>query len=417
MDPTKHCTRCGLDKPTTAFSPRTESKDGLRSACKECTAANERTRYHARTRKEVPTEPIPDGFEVRNVSSQVDPDGKLEKQWIDARREGPAVEEILDAVPSGHRVKALSTLIGENGQVRAQWIKTDQTRENHLAAALEALSTIAHRWQGKADPTPTPKVDTERLLTLYPMGDPHIGMFSWEPETGAHFDLKIAERNACRAIDRLVEISPATGKAVLVNIGDFFHSDSRKNQTTAGTPVDVDGRFAKVLGVGVRIMRYHIDRILTKHGECEVKTLGGNHDADTAAMLAICLSQFYEREPRVKIDTSPAKFQKYRFGRNLFGFTHADTVKLAALGEIMACDWPHDWAETFHRYWFTGHIHHKTVTELRGCIVESLRTLASADAWHRGQGYRSGRDMQAIVYDLDRGEVLRNRVGILEIEE
>ena len=409
----KTCTKCLVEKPLEAFARRADS-GAFRSACRECEAAAERTRYEKR---KLPTDAVPDGFELRNVSTQVDADGMTEKQWLDSRREAASSTDHVPALPVGHRLKGVSTLVGPQGQVLAQWQKTDQAAVDKRAAALEALTTIADVWQGKVDPAPAPPVDTERLLTLYPMGDPHIGMFSWEPETGASFDLKIAERNACEAIDRLVAISPASQKALLVNIGDFFHSDSRKNQTTAGTPVDVDGRFAKVLGVGVRILVYHVHRILTKHAECEVKILGGNHDADTAAMLSVCLSLFFSREPRVKIDTSPAKFQKYRFGKNLFGFTHQDSVKIDALGEIMACDWPHDWSEAPHRYWFTGHIHHKTVTELRGNVIcESLRTLASGDAWHRGQGYRSGREMQAIVYDLELGEKLRNRVGIMEIE-
>lgn len=405
----KICPGCKLDLPLEAYGVDRSEKHGRKHRCKACRAG----RMHA-----VPIKPaVPEGFEVATLASKIAEDGTTEGQWIGARRESEHSTDVQPSVPSGHRLKGISTLVDGEGQVRAQWIKTDQNREDRLQAALAALSTIADRWQGKADPVPTPPTNTDRLLTMYPMGDPHIGMFSWEPETGAHFDLKIAERIQCRAIDRLVALTPRSKRAVLVNIGDFFHSDSRKNQTTAGTPVDVDGRWAKVLGVGVRIMRYLIDRILTKHEDATVFTMGGNHDADTAQMLAICLAQFYEREPRVKIETSPAKFQRYRFGRNLFGFTHADTVKLDQLGEIMACDWPQDWAETQHRYWITGHIHHKTVTELRGCIVESLRTLASADAWHRGQGYRSGRDMQAIVYDHDLGEVLRHRVGISELEE
>ncbi len=401
----KRCKHCQQDLPITAFL---EYRPGHpRAVCRTCFNANRDRR---------PVDSIPDGFDLSRVSTRVDSEGQTLSQWLEARKQGETFEEIQPSVPSGHRLKGVSTLVDGTGNVRAQWIKTNQGAEDRLKCALEALSTIAEGWKGLADPVPPPAIDTERLMTLYPMGDPHIGMFSWEPETGVSFDLKIAERNACDAIDRLVAISPATDRAVLANIGDFFHSDSRKNQTTSGTPVDVDGRFAKVLGVGVRIMRYHIDRILTKHGTCDVKSLGGNHDADTSAMLRICLQQFYEREPRVMIDTSPSKFQKYRFGKNLFGFTHQDTVKIDALGEVMACDWPMDWAECPHRYWFTGHIHHKTVTELRGCIVESLRTLAGSDAWHHGQGYRSGRDMQAIIYDRDLGEKFRNRVGIMEIE-
>ena len=144
-------------------------------------------------------------------------------------------------------------------------------------------------------------------------------------------------------------------------------------------------------------MRRAIDRMLAKFEIVDVICEIGNHDWHTSIMLAICLDQYYENEPRVTVDTSPAKYHWYRFGQNLIGVTHGDTVKLADLGEIMACDRAQDWGDTKHRYWITGHIHHDTVKELRGCTVESFRTLAPADAWHRGQGYRSGRDLKLLV--------------------
>lgn len=34
------------------------------------------------------------------------------------------------------------------------------------------------------------------------------------------------------------------------------------------------------------------------------------------------------------------------------------------------------------------------------------------DAWHQGQGYRAGRDMQMIVHHREHGEVERHRVDV-----
>jgi hypothetical protein len=76
---------------------------------------------------------------------------------------------------------------------------------------------------------------------------------------------------------------------------------------------------------------------------------------------------------------------------------------------------PQDWGASTHRYWYVGHVHHKDVKEYPGCIVEYVRTLAARDAWHQGQGYRAGRDMQLIVHHREHGEIERHRcdVGML----
>jgi hypothetical protein len=50
--------------------------------------------------------------------------------------------------------------------------------------------------------------------------------------------------------------------------------------------------------------------------------------------------------------------------------------------------------------------------EFPGVIWESFRTLAGKDAWTASKGYRSGRDMYAIVHAKDYGEVERHRVDI-----
>ena len=64
-----------------------------------------------------------------------------------------------------------------------------------------------------------------------------------------------------------------------------------------------------------------------------------------------------------------------------------------------------------YRYWLTGHIHTQKQFEFPGCLVESFRVLAPQDAWASNKGYRSGRDMKAIVYHIDFGEVSRVTVN------
>lgn len=402
----KVCPKCSASKDADSeFNADKHQADGRFRICKQCRQKSTKP----------PLEAVPEGFHVSHVGTLVDEQGNTEKQWIGAKPEPIASAEHQPAIPTGHIVKGVSSLLDGQGKLIAQWVKTKDGSGDPVAMLLEAMKDI-DCWSGKSEPSPwlARPVDDD-LMCIYPMGDPHIGMFAWGAETGANHDVKIAERDLYTAVDHLVQLAPHAKRALIVSVGDFFHADNRGNTTTGGTPVDSDGRWPKVLAAGIRLMRRVIDRALEKHEQVTVICEIGNHDWHTSIVLATCLAQFYEREPRVTIDTSPAKFHWYRFGANLIGTTHGDTVKLDELGGVMACDRPHDWGETKHRYWLTGHIHHTTVKELKGCIVESFRTLAPADAWHRGQGYRSGQEMTCLVMDKQDGVINRHTVGIAQI--
>jgi hypothetical protein len=415
---TKRCTGpCGLELPVTEFHRDATQVTGRKSQCKTCSANRQYARRHGvAVLDEVPTPPIPEGFAVRGISTQMDANGNTEKQWVDARPDGQVFEEIQPALPPKHLLKGVSTLVDERGNVRAQWIKTRIDEIDKYNALLEAMNGLADAWKGKADPVPQASVHNDDLLVVYPMGDPHIGMYSWAAETGNHFDLVIAEQNLVAAVDHLVESAPPARTALIINLGDFFHADNSQNQTMRShNALDVDTRWGKVLGIGIRAMRRCIDKALEKHEFVRVICEIGNHDDHSALMLAICLQQYYEREPRVEIDTSPAKFHWYRFGKNLLGVTHGDTVKAKDLPGVMACDRAEDWGETKHRFWYVGHVHHDSVKEYPGVMIETFRTLAAGDAWHRAHGYRAGRDMKCDVFHREYGRIRRYIVDICQL--
>lgn len=299
-----------------------------------------------------------------------------------ARRGWSPAHDMIKPVPPGFHVKGVSTYY-RNGEARGQWVKSKVDEQHKVEALLDALSGLADQWKGKADPSVLAPLDEpldDDLLCVYPMGDPHLGMYAWGLETGGRdFDLAIAERNLCAAVDRLVARAPRAKQALIINLGDFFHADSTAGTTTKGTRVDTDTRWGKVLRVGIRAMRRCIDQALLKHESVRVICEIGNHDDHSSVMLALALEQFYEREPRVEIDTSPAKLHWFRFGQNLIAVTHGDTLKMADMPLTMACDRKRDWGETEYRYAYTGHVHHDSLKEYPGVIVESFRTLAPND--------------------------------------
>jgi hypothetical protein len=330
----------------------------------------------------------------------------------DMKASGAYSGGVQEAIPEGHVVKGVSTLYNAEGAVAGQWVKTSLDLERQKELTLNALKDSL-----KSLPTvpriPAPSKATKALLTAYPMGDPHIGLYAWAEECGEDFDLAIAERDLVRAMQTLVDKAPTSEQALIVNLGDFFHSDSQANTTArSNNQLDVDTRWAKVLRVGISAMRACIEAALEKHKSVRVINEIGNHDTHTAQLLTLALACLYEKNPRVTLDQSPSRFHYVRFHNVLLGVTHGDMVKPDKLGGIMATDRHEDWGQTKYRYWLTGHVHSQRVFELPGCLVESFRTLAAKDAWHSASGYRSGRDMQAIVFDRDFGEVSRYRADI-----
>ena len=332
-----------------------------------------------------------------------------------ARRGYSPDHDMNKPVPDGFVVSGVSTYYNDDGVATGQWVKSKLTEENRLKALNEAIQEAVSDYEGKAKPTKLNKrkAHADDVMVAIPIGDPHIGMYAWSEETGENFDTQIARDDLLNASRKLLEATPHAEKALICNLGDFFHADNQSNQTSrSGHSLDVDSRWSRVLKLGCMIMVDMIHLALKKYPQVEVINAIGNHDDHSSVMLSAFLAAYFTKEPRVKIHPTVSKFNYVQFGKCLIGVTHGDTVKHADLGELMATDKAEEWGATEHRMWFVGHIHHSRKTELRGCTVESFRTLAAKDAWHASKGYRSGRDITALVLHKDFGEVARYRCDI-----
>jgi hypothetical protein len=439
----KTCTgTCGLELPadTDHFRPRGGHRAGkLFARCRECEAKAERLRYARENPLELSAEQLKGcaawgtSLERQAVEAFVETgslEGAAERLRMEPRllrgmlgelarraaRQGYSPAHDMDkTTPDGFHVKGVSTYYGADGSKRGQWVKTKADEESRVQRLLDAVAALTEPFAGTAPAPDAPTYTDEDLLCVIPIGDPHIGMHAWSAEVGEDFDLKIAERDLCTAVDHLIAVAPPAKECLIMPLGDMVHADNKSNTTTRGTPVDVDTRQSKVLGVVIRTIASCVIRALEKFDVVRLVVINGNHDDYTSLILAHTFAAFFRDNPRVIVDTSPAKFRWHRFGKVLIGMTHGDTCKRTDLPQIMACDRPQDWAETAERLWYTGHVHHETVTEMRGCTVESFRTLASSDAWHHASGYRSGRDLRLDVLHREHGRINRHIVGIRQI--
>lgn len=316
-------------------------------------------------------------------------------------------------VPDPFMVKGTSQLYrrGEAEPV-LEWVKTRVNPEKHremLEAAYDAFFEDIPQYSAASL-----KADTiENLMAVYPIGDAHIGMRAWGVETqGQDWDMQIAERVQCGAMAALVELAPATDKAVIVNCGDWFHADNIEGVTSrSGHTLELDGRYAKMISVGIKVMRQCIDSALAKHRVVRVISAIGNHDDTGAMWLSVALKHAYEKEPRVEIDDSPAAFHYFEHGKCLIGVHHGHSCKPERLPGVMATDQAQAWGRTEHRYFYLGHVHHQSVKEYSGVTIESFNTLTAKDSYAAFGGYRAKQNMKCIVLHKEFGEVSRHTVS------
>ncbi|CAB4199667.1 hypothetical protein UFOVP1339_5 [uncultured Caudovirales phage] len=363
---------------------------------------------------------VPPGYKIAKVSTTTNADGDIKSQSIQVKEKGAHDRDVMH-VPNPRNIIKTSTYYGVDRSVTGQWVQEkpqDVEREKLWEIFAKELSATVER----VDPMMLrDQFYNTDLLACYLVGDHHHGMLAWGEETGGDdYDLTISESILRDASTYLIKSVPACDTALITFLGDFFHYDGMVPVTpTSGNVLDADSRFPKMVRAGIRSMRHMITAGLEHHRNVHVIVEIGNHDLSSSIFLMECLNNIYENEPRVTIDVSPSHYHYYEFGNSLIGTHHGHGSKMEKLPSIMACDRPEAWGRTRHRYWWTGHIHSRTAHDFPGCSVESLRILAPPDAWAAQKGYRSIRDMKAIVIHKQHGEVARHTAnpGMFRLEE
>jgi hypothetical protein len=317
-------------------------------------------------------------------------------------------------VPEGFRVKGVSTFYDKDGKPRNQWVKSQVDQDAQDAIFREACAAMAESLP-RVRPTPMPADTRNDLCNLYTFTDYHLGMLAWGKETGgADWDLKIAERTLVAAFAHMIDAAPRAGTAFIAQLGDFLHSDGSGGMLpitpSHGNILDQDGRFSKIVGVAIRVLRRIVDFALERHEKVVVLMAEGNHDISSSVWLRAMFRVLYENEPRVTVIDSESPYYAYQHGTNMLGFHHGHLSKKENLPLFFAARFPVMWGTTTKRVIHTGHQHHKDEKEHCGVTVVQHPTLAASDAHSARHAYMSERSAKAITYHAEFGEVARNTV-------
>jgi hypothetical protein len=304
----------------------------------------------------------------------------------------------------------------ETGKTILQWTKSNVSLEHQLAAMQEAIDEI------KKDLKPIKPVKLVRskstdLLNLYVLSDIHIGMKSWAEETGADWDLDIAEETILAAFTHLIASSPPASVGFLGQLGDCLHFDGILPVTpTSGHVLDVDSRFAKVVRTVVRVLRSVITMLLMNHKKVVVLMAAGNHDPASSVWLQQVFMELFKENKRLEMILSPNPYYAYKHKNVMLGFHHGHRAKINTIAQTFLGEFRQMFGNTEQTYIHTGHYHSWSGKETSGAIIEQHPTLASRDAYAAHGGWHCLRRMAVITYD-DKSEICRFNYTIRKNDE
>ena len=237
-------------------------------------------------------------------------------------------------------------------------------------------------------------------------------MMSWAEETGADWDLKIAEDTLVRFFEIAMAKSPDAENCIFAQIGDFLHWDGLDAVTPASKHVlDADTRFTKLVRVAIRVIRKIIKMLLTKYKKVTLIMAEGNHDPASSVWLREVFNTFYEDEPRLYVDVNPDPYYCVTFGKVCLFYHHGHKRNFKNIDTAFVGKFKKEFGLSEYVYGHVGHLHHERV-ENNLMILEQHRTLAAKDAYASRGGYLSGRDSKVITYHKQFGEVGRSIINI-----
>lgn len=306
----------------------------------------------------------------------------------------------------GVKFNPAESKLAENGLDPGQWepvqawAKTSGASIKYRPKAIEWRSLLSGLNPPRVPKIPEPGKPSGLMLEVAEV-DAHFGKHAWAPETGWDYDLKIAvDSHRQAALDFASRMKGERFDRVLVLGGqDCLHIANPEGTTSAGTHLDFDSRFQKIVKSRIEYEVWRID-LWSKFGPVEYVSNPGNHSFVAETMLAEVVRW---ARPGVAIHDSPKDRQYLRFGQVALGFSHGDKTKPAKARELFAAEAPAIWGSTTFREFHTGHLHAESANTGPGCTNRVLKALCPPDRWHSDSGYIALPGTQAFVWDRDKG--------------
>ena len=282
-------------------------------------------------------------------------------------------------------------------------------------ALFDRMKTVAPRFESARRLRPK-----SPYMMLLDLCDVHISKLAWARECGEDSDLKASETVFLEAFeDGLEEAVGRDVEEIVVPVGnDFFHIDGITNATTAGTVVDTDGRYHKIIEVGESGFVSCVERA-RQIASVRILHVPGNHDRIASWHLCRYLQAYFHNCRDVSFDIEPRPRKFVTYGKHYLGLTHGNEEKPATLPLTLATENPELWAASEFREFLMGHEHRKSATTtpnmrtVDGVRLRWLNALSSMDSWTYRKAYYGGkRAAEVFLYARDSGRITNIEVPI-----
>lgn len=306
----------------------------------------------------------------------------------------------------GFAVHGISTLVRTEDGI--QWVMESRDKKEQAALMREVVEALKEEIPKEEPELPLTRETDANLLNCFVVTDYHLGMNAWAEETGADWDVKIAEQLLVDWFTAAIRSAPQARVAVLAQLGDFLHWDGLEAVTpTSRNVLDADTRKRLIVRIAIRVIRRVVRMLLKSHEHVHIIMAEGNHDPDASIWLSESFHANLEDEPRVTVDLTAQPYYCYEHGKTALFFHHGHKRKVANVDDVFVAKYREIYGRTEHAYAHMGHLHNDQIKETNLMLVEQHRTLASPDSYATRGGWMSGRSAKVITYHKEYGEVGR----------
>ncbi len=298
---------------------------------------------------------------------------------------------------------------GDPGAKQLYQIKAWLKRRKAIEAGRREIGLLkdeAKQAARKYEPIKYKRDTAGPILLEVQIPDLHMGKLAWSPETGGdNYDIQIAEKLFESALESLIAgtSSYEVDRILFVVGNDLMHSDTMAGTTTAGTPLDNDGRYHRTFLKTRKMITRAIER-LRLVAPVDVVVVQGNHDSLASWHLGDSLECTFSNCSDVSVNNGPCARKFYQWGQVMLMLTHGNKGKLQDYPLVMASEMPEMWGATKFREAHTGDKHTTRCHEYHGVRVRIVPALCSADAWHSENFFIGNqRSAEAYVWDKSKG--------------
>lgn len=320
-------------------------------------------------------------------------------------RRDPTVQEVMDEFGSDNAPELFWAKSKKFSGLFKPKKATDQGLIEKLKTAFEGIPA--------APVIPAPEFVDRDLMAVYPLFDVHLELLAAANISGTETNLDLATKRLKDNLALVIARTRPAVKGVIVNGGDFNHTDDDLNVTPAHKhPLDSSSRNYTTLDASIELISALIEMALTKHETVDYYSVPGNHDPKNWVTVMMALYNRYRDNPRVTIEKSPLEFSIVTFGNTLIIIHHGDKRAIKDLILWFNAEYPEVFSGAKYRFLWTGHNHHLKAEDFPGVCWEQFRPITSRDHYAFSSFYSSMSEMKSILFHVSEGQKTHEKVSL-----